>query len=404
MMEQNNYCTQHISIRVPWHDSGWNGTVCQNPEKNIACRALRNIAENKNDQQEIEIKGCKFSDLNHDKLPPCFWENGKFMAPFQIETTKEHPYVEWKHPIVDHFLPKTYQLKPYCAECVPYRWVNLKESKKIIEQYDLGFQPEIEPELDFNKKSPWIQHRRNHQVMLETFFSAIRPRKSLSFFYAKDTPLSSSQRRTIIGIGLVDSIEEGKEYNYTDQNHEFGSMIWERNIMHTIRPDCKNGFIFPYNLVLKRAEKQGLNPEEYVAFAPDDAFSSFSWGTEHVTDDQAISTILICLRSLEKIIKLCPENKPKLQLAVDWLTQQLNRIWKMRGAFPGFGSALTAFLGENGTLIAHDIATFNDNENAHDFDPWKLFDTYINNSGPIPDSFKKIIEDGYPGIWENMPR
>ncbi len=31
------YPLRHISIRVPWHDNGWMGTVCDNPEQNGAC-------------------------------------------------------------------------------------------------------------------------------------------------------------------------------------------------------------------------------------------------------------------------------------------------------------------------------------------------------------------------------
>ncbi len=28
---------KHISIRVPWHDSNWNGHVCKNPACNTFC-------------------------------------------------------------------------------------------------------------------------------------------------------------------------------------------------------------------------------------------------------------------------------------------------------------------------------------------------------------------------------
>ena len=28
---------RHLSVRVPWHDSGWNGTVCVDPKNNVAC-------------------------------------------------------------------------------------------------------------------------------------------------------------------------------------------------------------------------------------------------------------------------------------------------------------------------------------------------------------------------------
>ncbi len=36
---------QHLGIRVPWHDAGWVGTVCRKPASNMACRALRRIAD-----------------------------------------------------------------------------------------------------------------------------------------------------------------------------------------------------------------------------------------------------------------------------------------------------------------------------------------------------------------------
>ncbi len=41
---------RHISIRVPWHDARWNGTVCCGPKLNTACLKLVNIAENKIDE------------------------------------------------------------------------------------------------------------------------------------------------------------------------------------------------------------------------------------------------------------------------------------------------------------------------------------------------------------------
>ena len=46
---------QHISIRVPWHDNGWNGTVCQHPKHNSACLKLKNIAESKDEEAEAQV-------------------------------------------------------------------------------------------------------------------------------------------------------------------------------------------------------------------------------------------------------------------------------------------------------------------------------------------------------------
>lgn len=36
---------KHISIRVPWHDNKWNGTICQCPKNNPFCMMLHNISE-----------------------------------------------------------------------------------------------------------------------------------------------------------------------------------------------------------------------------------------------------------------------------------------------------------------------------------------------------------------------
>ncbi len=33
---------QHLSVRIPWHDTGWTGTVCADPGANHACVMLGN--------------------------------------------------------------------------------------------------------------------------------------------------------------------------------------------------------------------------------------------------------------------------------------------------------------------------------------------------------------------------
>ena len=43
---------KHISIRVPWHDNKWNGTICQCPKNNPFCMMLHNISERKDENKE----------------------------------------------------------------------------------------------------------------------------------------------------------------------------------------------------------------------------------------------------------------------------------------------------------------------------------------------------------------
>ena len=53
---------QHISVRVPWHDHGWDGTVCQNPCDNNSCLRLTNISEKLGYHSQIILNGRQVND------------------------------------------------------------------------------------------------------------------------------------------------------------------------------------------------------------------------------------------------------------------------------------------------------------------------------------------------------
>lgn len=40
---------QHLSVRLPWHDTGWTGSVCRAPSKNTWCTVLKGIREQRDD-------------------------------------------------------------------------------------------------------------------------------------------------------------------------------------------------------------------------------------------------------------------------------------------------------------------------------------------------------------------
>lgn len=77
------YPLRHVSIRVPWHDNGWGGTVCNQPRQNTACLKLVNIAESKVEADEEAMRGQSLKDMDPARFPPCVKERGTFMAPFQ---------------------------------------------------------------------------------------------------------------------------------------------------------------------------------------------------------------------------------------------------------------------------------------------------------------------------------
>lgn len=392
--------TRHVSIRVPWHDSGWNGTVCARPDLNSACRALARIAEEKDDASELSVKGASFEHLDTKLLPPCVDERAQFMAAFPFTKHKVHPYVKGSSAAYSHFRPTPYTVQPYSAACTPFRWMLSKQCVELADELGLDYEERREPELGF--PSAWIQERKNQLVMLDTFFGAIEPQRSLCFFYAKDTPLSSSGRRVIIGVGRVLAVGEPVEYKYDRPDHDrLRCVLWERNVTHSIRPGGTDGFLFPYAELLDVAMEQGIDPEQFVAFAPDEAFGSFSYASEHVPHDHAIASILSCVRALERIAEV---HEGPWKAVQHWLDGELNRLWRLRGPFPGFGSALTAVFGPGGNLVAYEIAAkAAEGNGAGNVDPWPEFERVMRAPDLAGGAVSKVIGEGFERTWRAMP-
>src|SRR5690606_35697712 len=81
----------HLTIRVPWHDTKWNGKICERPENNSFCTTLKRIRENKHDG-ELEIPGFGWDELDPDDLPPCIAESAGFMNQRAWDRWVAHPY------------------------------------------------------------------------------------------------------------------------------------------------------------------------------------------------------------------------------------------------------------------------------------------------------------------------
>ena len=76
---------KHISVRVPWHDNGWNSHVCANPRCNTFCKQLPNIVNSKVDCEQLSC-GIDWSKLTTKERPACAGENGGFTYMLGIQT------------------------------------------------------------------------------------------------------------------------------------------------------------------------------------------------------------------------------------------------------------------------------------------------------------------------------
>ena len=98
-----NYPLRHISIRVPWHDMGWDGRVCAAPRLNGSCLKLTRIAEDRDDTAEEAVK--RLDELPQAKWPACAAERMGFMAPIAVVRMANHPYNRGPETSPGHFKP-----------------------------------------------------------------------------------------------------------------------------------------------------------------------------------------------------------------------------------------------------------------------------------------------------------
>ena len=207
------YPLRHVSIRVPWHDSGWNGTVCKQPRQNTACLKLVNIAESKVEVDEEAVRGQSLKDMDPARFPPCVKERGTFMARFPLDRFHEHPYVKTSPDTHAHFKPTRLHYPAYAAAGLPFRWMmkpvvfgdEKRGERGLAKSFPLeGVDPSFEESLGIKFKTHWVQDHRNHRALLDCFWNHVQPEESLVFFYAKQVPLvEDTGRRVLIGVGRV---------------------------------------------------------------------------------------------------------------------------------------------------------------------------------------------------------
>lgn len=402
----------HVTIRVPWHDSGWTGHVCAHPLGNTSCLILPRIGEGRRDEIETD-QALKRFDAPDITLPPCAGERASFMASFPLVRTLTHPYKEIYPETHGHFAPTRFVQPKYSSACVPFRWMlreNVEGNAKkgevgIAEKLQLGWAPDREPDIrnrrGEEKETDWVQERENQLAMLDTFFGALRPNESLCFFYAKRTPLSEQSRRVIVGIGRVLSIGDATEYSYQTENPPLRCVLWERNVGHSIRPGFADGFLFPYWQALELAEREGIDPEEFIAFAPDEQFDAYSYGSELLTHDGAVASLVACAAALHRIRGRI---EGPWEQALAWIDTQLNRLWTARGAFPGLGSALSAFGYEwgfkHGSLLAYELELLCERNGGGD--PWTFVDAVMADPKTLGEPVAVLLTGGLRKGWKRL--
>lgn len=385
---------KHVSVRVPWHDNNWNGTVCQNPSANASCLVLQNIRAKKDEKKLEEYKGTSIKEMPEEEWPPCVKEKGTFMADFEHYLTISHPYKNKNNPQYLNLKDTRLRIPPFSAPLVPFRWMNKENASEMSDEKGFYYDEQHEPKFK-NFKSGWVNGGVNQESILNRFIEEIQPDNSLCIFYAKETPLTDENRQVIIGVGRVKDIKTPKLYNLENEGG-FKSYIWEMPMQHTIRPDFKDGFLLPYKELLELSEDDpDLHPEDYVVYPPSDRRMEFAYGTEHVTHDATIDVLLECKRQIERFSSKIDGPWSRV---LKWIDDRLNELWKLRGPYPGFGSALKAFGINHGAFLAYQISKKLDQNE----DPWDYLNEIFEDLSSADEDYRKHVNQTHLRTWNHL--
>ena len=263
---------RHLSIRVPWHDAGWNGTVCQNPKGNAACLVLKEIRDTRDDDRQQQLAGQSIATLDQTtQWPACIGERATFMAPFEFTRMVKHPYASFSDAH-SHITPASFRHPAYSAATIPFRWMSRDAAWELAEELDLDVDPQREPMEGWLERNNWVQDHHNQRALLDGFARDLEPSTSLVFFYAKQTPLSDGLNRQIVAVAKLSNLGGIAEYPYEGGSAagRIRSTIWERAFQHSLRPHPDvagawlGGVVLPYHGLLEQA-KLGILVASLVA-------------------------------------------------------------------------------------------------------------------------------------------
>ena len=365
---------------------------------------MKTCALNRDDEAENEnaSKSIEYID-DEANFPACVGERATFMAPFAFTKYLSHPYVEI-YPQSHGQLKKTpLRFPAWSANSVPYRWMSKKSNETFIDNLELDYDEEREPAL-INKWSgkeeqnnKWVQQSDNQKALLNAFFEHFENNSSLVFFYAKQVPFIEESGKILVGVGRINEILPSGPYEGSDR--KFSASYWEHMVLHSIRPDCTNGFLLPYHAALEHQKQHpDFDPAILAVKTPDDKALEFSYAAEHVATDTAIRVLYQCVKSIElaKVFVIGDHHDRILT----WIHNEVARLEKLRGDYPGMGASLCAFGIGKGHFVAAEITSVI----KDDQDAWDLFERILQGEKIISADTADLITASIRDTYLNLKR
>ena len=274
------------------------------------------IRDGRSDEIEASAAGLHISKLGKD-LPPCSRDISVFST--KPSTIIHHDPVDWRH------LPEVEEELPQFSFCTSPYGRMLSEEKGVT----------------------WESNPEKQRELLGEYFGSLVEGKSLVFFYTNHgNPLiEEPNERLLIGVARVKEIGKQLYFPRTPKNQD-DNPLWSRRI--TI--DSKQLVRLPYQEYLQK----GFDPSNIVCRVPENVREQFSYVSEHLSDDQAVTVLERLIQSVRRVQK---KNKVPGDWAsrIKWLDGVLAETWRNRGAYPGIGSVLRHLGATHGTIYQFEV-------------------------------------------------
>ncbi|MER8983694.1 ATP-dependent RecD-like DNA helicase [Mesorhizobium sp. M0843] len=375
----------HVTARLAWHNDGWNGTICKEPELNTYCVGCKSfpgdvIARERLLEIEQLHKGEQANTIE-GYVPPCCYSYNAFGLG-EAPAASNPP---------DFFFGGAERRE----------WT-LSPATVSIWPYEAMYSDEV-------RASGFLDNDKRRELTLK-FLKPIAEDcgSNLIFYYANySNPLSEDEAPRYVLIGVSRIRKVGEELIYTNVKPETatkyaGGMVWARDVTSAYPEE---GVRLPYHRYLNDLE---LLAE--IAVFPENPFIC-KYGSKHVSDDEAIGLLEQFLAKV-RFLKQLGDNSEDWSVRENWLLKAIAELWTHRGLYPGLLRALEA--AGAGALIdgvkalctrdGHDIAhaaAFETIETGHGTSLVALLDEterrrISRNWKLLPDGARKLLRDVLP--------
>jgi exodeoxyribonuclease V alpha subunit len=350
----------HVSVRLFWHDSGWDGAICHDPAANVWCEAHDHVREHKSPREsEAGVAG----------RPP--------------DESGVRPGCEMS---LQAFSQRRNEIRIW-----PPEWMAANGVKPIdfeVADRTAGMWP---------YENMWTDdggHRSNDErrVFAREFFSQIEEGKSLALFYVDErNPLfvedgERSAHRVLVGISRITECQrEIQEWNETTWNGET-NMVWSVPFKHAYP---KDGIRLPVQAI-ERAVSDPAERARYLVALDGELRSDFRYGSTRVSPDRAVAVVERAITALSRL-RRDGVIEQDVDAQIEWLNCVLLELWEDRGPYPGAASLLLSLDCPRATEISRHALPAIAAEGRDPADA--LFEALEGNLASAFTDFEEAIED-----------